>query len=271
MLSGGATLARLICIVGPKGGTGKTVTACNLAVALSEQGQRVCLVDLDLHFGDVGLGLRLAPEHTIYDLARAGGTLDADKLGDYLAPHQAGVRALLAPVRPDHAGAVRPEFIAEVLAVLRSMADVVVVDTPSGFPPEVITAIDSSTDACVVGMLDAFSLKDTKLGLETLDRIGYDRGAIRLVLSRADSHVGISQDDMTAILGREPDVLVPSHRDIPRTITQGTPIVVAQPRSAAAKAFRALASMYAAAPAGATHAAPAPSPQPARKPRLRKA
>jgi pilus assembly protein CpaE len=243
-LSQGADPASLVCVLGPKGGTGKTVTSLNLAVALAEQGQRVCLADLDLLFGDVGLGLRLTPERTIYDLARAGGTLDADKVGDYLTDHASGVRTLLAPTRPDHAGAVRSEFVSEVLALLRSMSDFVVVDTPAGFSSEVITAVDSSTDICVVGMLDAFSLKDTRLGLETLDRMGYDRDSIRVILNRADTYVGISKDDVAAILEREPDVLVPSQRDIPRTITEGTPIVMAQPKSTAAKAFRQLASLY---------------------------
>jgi pilus assembly protein CpaE len=221
--------------------------------------------------GDVGLGLRLPPERTIYDLARSGGTLDAEKLDDYLTPHASGVRTLLAPTRPDHAGAVAPKFIGEVLAVLRSMSDVVVVDSSAGFPPEVITAIDSSTDICVVGMLDAFSLKDTKLGLETLDRMGYDRDAVRVLLNRADSHVGISMDDVNAILGRAPDVLVPSQRDIVRTITEGTPIVLAQPRSSAAKAFRKLASMYATAPMTASEANPVQIHETRRRPLLRRA
>jgi pilus assembly protein CpaE len=268
-LAKGAVPASLICVLGPKGGTGKTVTACNLSVALAEQSNRVCLVDLDLHFGDVGLGLRLTPDRTIYDLARAGGTLDAEKLDDYLAVHPSGVRALLAPIRPDHAGHVRPDFVSEVLAVLRSMSDFVVVDTPAGFSAEVITAVDNSTDVCVVGMLDSFSLKDTKLGLETLDRMGYDRSSVRLVLNRADSHVGISKDDIKAILDREPDVLVPSQRDIARSITDGTPIVTAQPKSTAAKAFRTLASLYVA-DAARAGAAPAPSPE-SRKHLLRRA
>ena len=267
----GGEPARLVCVLGPKGGTGKTVTSCNLAVALAEEGRRVHLVDLDLHFGDVGLGLRLAPERTIYDLARSGGTLDAEKLDDYLTPHASGVRTLLAPTRPDHAGAVLPKFIGEVLAVLRSMSDVVVVDSSAGFPPEVITAVDSSTDICVVGMLDAFSLKDTKLGLETLDRMGYDRDAIRVVLNRADSHVGISTDDVLAILGRAPDVLVPSQRDIARTITEGTPIVLAQPRSSSAKAFRKLAAMYDTARVIASAADPVLASAARRKPLLRRA
>ena len=212
-LARGAVPARLVCVLGPKGGTGKTVTACNLAVALAEQDRRTVLVDLDLHFGDVGLGLRLTPERTIHDLARSAGTLDAEKLTDYLSPHESGLRALLAPTRPDHAASVTPPFIGEVLALLRSMTDVVIVDTSAGFSPEVITTIDSSTDVCVVGMLDAFSLKDTKLGLETLDRMGYDRRSVRLVLNRADTHVGISQDDVKAILGSAPDLLIPSQRE----------------------------------------------------------
>jgi pilus assembly protein CpaE len=247
-LGKGRPLAPLVCVLGPKGGTGKTVTTCNLGVALADGGQNTSIVDLDLHFGDVGLGLRLTPERTIYDLARSGGTLDAEKLEDYLAPHASGVRTLLAPTRPDHAGSIETSFIAEVLALLRAMSDVVIVDTPAGFPPEVITAIDSSTDACVVGMLDAFSLKDTKLGLETLDLMGYKRASTRIVLNRADSHVGIRSDDVKAILGREPDILVPSERDIVSSLTEGIPIVTSQPRSPAAKSFRALAAMYA--PAG---------------------
>jgi pilus assembly protein CpaE len=151
------------------------------------------------------------------------------------------------------------------------MSDIVVVDSSAGFPPEVITAVDSSTDICVVGMLDAFSLKDTKLGLETLDRMGYDRDAIRLVLNRADSHVGISMDDVDAILGRAPDVLVPSQRDITRTITDGTPIVLAQPRSSSAKAFRKLASIYATAPVSAPEAYLVSAQEPRRRALLRRA
>jgi pilus assembly protein CpaE len=271
-LAHGAEPASLICVLGPKGGTGKTVTSCNLAVALAEQGGRVCLVDLDLHFGDVGLGLRLAPERTIYDLAKAGGTLDAGKVDDYLIDHESGVRALLAPVRPDHAGAVKPDFVGEVLALLRSMSDFVVVDTPAGFTAEVITAVDSSTHLVVVGMLDAFSLKDTKLGLETLDRMGYDRDAIRLILNRADTHVGISKDDVTAILDREPDVLVPSQREIPRTVTEGTPIVMAQPKSFAAKSFRTLAALYMSPPAPSAETnGSAPVPHSRRRALLRRA
>lgn len=235
---------RLICVLGPKGGIGKTLTASNLSASLAERGARVTVVDVDLQFGDVGLALGLRPDRTIYDLARSAGSIDADKLDAFLATHESGVRALLAPTRPDQAGAVTPELLATVYPVLRSMSDYVIVDTPPGFTPEVITSIDSSSDVCLVGMLDSLSLKNTKLGLETLELMGYEEERTRLVLNRADSRVGISSSDVAEIVGRSPDVLVPSARDVTRSVNEGIPIVQAQPRSEAARAFRSLAAMY---------------------------
>jgi pilus assembly protein CpaE len=240
----GVALAPMICVLGPKGGTGKTLTACNLAVSFAADGFRVVVIDLDLQFGDVGLSLGLAPERTIYDLAKSGGSLDGEKIEGYLAKHDAGVHVLMAPTRPDHAGLVTTEFLREVYPVLRSTHDYVIVDTPPGFTPEVIASIDSSSHVCMVGMLDSLSLKNTKLGLETLELMGYDRARTRLVLNRADSRVGISTDDVAAIVGRTPDVSIPSDRDVPRSVNEGKPIVLTKSKSDAAKAFRSLAAMY---------------------------
>jgi pilus assembly protein CpaE len=240
----GVALSPMICVLGPKGGTGKTLTTCNLAVSLAEHGCKVAVVDLDLQFGDVGLALGLVPEKTVYDLAKSGGSLDSDKLDAYLTEHSSGVRVLMAPTRPDHAGVVTTEFLREVYATLRATYDYVIVDTPPGFTPEVIASIDSSSHICMVGMLDSLSLKNTKLGLETLELMGYDRDLTRLVLNRADSRVGISREDVAAIVGRTPDVFVPSDREIPRSINEGVPIVLAKNRSEAARAFRSLAGMY---------------------------
>jgi pilus assembly protein CpaE len=264
-----AALAPLISVVGPKGGTGKTVTVCNLGVALAQAGSRVVLVDLDLSFGDVALGLRLMPERTIHDLARVGGSIDAEKLDDFLVTHSSGTRALLAPVRPDQGGTIGGEFLERVFTVLRQTHDHVVVDTPAGFSTEVIAAVDNSTDLCVVGMLDAFSLKDTKLGLETLGLMNY-RGRVHIILNRADTHVGISAEDVTAILGRPPDVLIPSDRMIPRSISEGVPIVVSQKKSPAARAYAELARRFLAEPAAHTNGA-GPDREPVRRRLLRRA
>jgi pilus assembly protein CpaE len=236
-------LGRMICVLGLKGGSGKTLTSSNLAVSLADAGQSVALVDLDLQFGDVGLTLGMSPERTLYDLVRSGGSMDADKLGDFLTVHPSGVRALLAPARPDQAGVVTPEFLKDVYPLLRSMHDFVIVDTPPSFTPEVIGAVDASTEVCMVAMLDSLSLKNSKLGLETLELMDYE-GPVRLVLNRADSNVGISRDDVVSIIGRTPDLLVPSDRNVTRSVNQGEPISLLHRRSDAARAFRGLADLY---------------------------
>lgn len=237
-------LAPMIAVLGPKGGTGKTLTACNLAVALANLGQRPVVVDIDLQFGDVGLAMGLRPDKTVYDLSVAAGDLDADKVESFVTKHPSGARALLAPTRPDHAAAVTISFLRKVFELLRSHYDFVIVDTPPAFSPEVITAVDSASHLCLVGMLDVLSLKDTKIGVETLARMGYDPAELTVVLNRADTSVGIAQGDVEQLLGRAPDVLVPSDRAIPRAITAGKTIVEQEPRSGAGQAFSTLAEHY---------------------------
>jgi pilus assembly protein CpaE len=239
-----AAVCPMICVLGPKGGTGKTLTSCNLAAGLALGGRRVVIIDLDLQFGDVGIAFGLAPERTMHDLVRAGGSIDPDKVESFLIEHPSGVRALLGPRRPDQASAIGVDFLRDVYSSVRAHSDFVVLDTAPGFTPEVIASIDSSSHLCVVGMLDALSLKDTKLGLETLELMGYDGANIRLVLNRADTKVGITQDDMLKILGRRPDVFVPSDADVPRSMTDGKPIVLANERSPVARSYRALADLY---------------------------
>jgi pilus assembly protein CpaE len=242
-------LGKIVCVLGPKGGIGKTITSCNLAVALAGRSKRTALVDLDLQFGDVALSLGLTPDTTSFDLAVSGGGLDAEKLDAFLLHHPSGLRVLAAPARPDQAASVSPEFIADVFTVLREEYDFIVVDTPPSFTPEVITTIDASSYICMVGMLDALSLKNTRLGMETLDLMGYEPDRIRVVLNRANTSVGITHSDVISILGRTPDILVPSHRDIARSVNEGSPVVISQRRSEAARSFEALASLFTEAPA----------------------
>jgi pilus assembly protein CpaE len=96
----------------------------------------------------------------------------------------------------------------------------------------------------MVGMLDSLSLKNMKLGQETLDLMGYPPENVSLILNRADSRVGITHEDVSTIIGQTPDVLIPSDREIPRSVNEGTPIVASRERSEAARAFQKLADRY---------------------------
>ena len=235
---------RMIVVVGPKGGAGTTIVSSNLAAALAQAEERVALIDLDLQFGDIGVVMGLAPTHTIYDLVASGGSLDAEKLRDYLTVHESGAQVLQAPARPDQADMVDVEFLRQLFAVLRANEDWLVIDSGPGFTPEVIAAIDAATDVCVVGTADAAALKNTKLGLETLQLMAVPPETVKLVLNRADSRVGFSPEDAAAIAGREVDLLIPSHRDVARSANAGRPLVMSQPNSEPARALRALADLY---------------------------
>ena len=238
------TQGRMSAVVGPKGGAGKTFVSSNLAVALAQGGERVVLVDLDLQFGDSAITLGLPPAQTVYDLVVSGGSLDAEKLADYLVPHESGARVLQAPARPDQATYVEIPFLRQLFDLLRATEDFVIVDCAPGFTPEVIAAIDAATDVCMVGTVDAAALKNTKLGLEALDLMGVELARLKLVLNRADSRVGISPSDAQFVNGREADVLIPSHRDIARSASEAEPIILSQPRSQAGKALLGLSESY---------------------------
>jgi pilus assembly protein CpaE len=110
----------------------------------------------------------------------------------------------------------------------------------------------------MVGTLDSHTLKNTKHGLETLSLMDYDPEKILLVLNRADTRVGISQHDVVAVLGSEPNVFIPSDREIPRSVNEGIPIILSRPQSFAASSFHELAAAFIDTPNGeAVAAAPA--------------
>ena len=126
---------RIVTVFSPKGGTGKTVTATNLATALVKHaGKRTLLLDLDLQFGDAAIMLSIEPDRTIQDLMAAPGELDVEKLAGYTLRHTSGVDVLPAPVRPEDAELVTEPKLARLLEVARESYDVIVVDTSPVLP-----------------------------------------------------------------------------------------------------------------------------------------
>jgi len=234
------TRSPLVVVLGPKGGVGKTTVATNLATTLVQRGKRTLVIDLDLQFGDVGLVLGVEPDHTIHDLVAAQGRLDGDRLRGFVGRSTDGVDVLLAPVRPDQAEAVTPERVAELLDVARHEYDTVVVDTPPAFTSTTITAIDNAQHAVMVGTLDLPGLKNMKVGLETLDLMGFPPERIVTVLNRSDSKVGLLAHDVKKVLGATPQLEIPSDRRVPRSLNAARALVITEPKAPPAKALRAL-------------------------------
>jgi pilus assembly protein CpaE len=233
---------KVITVFAAKGGCGKTVLATNLAVALAAGGtRRVCLIDLDLAFGDVAIMLQQNPEKTIADLIPAGDRVDETGLRTTVTPYIPGVDTLLAPVQPEVAESVTRDLVAELIYLARGMYDYVIVDTPPAFNEAVLAALDASHIYVLVATPELPALKNLRVTLDMFDMLDYQRENRIVVLNRADAKVGLSGADIERVVRAPIAALVPSSRDVPVTVNRGVPIVLDNPGHPVSTAIRELA------------------------------
>ena len=235
-------LARVVTVFAAKGGCGKTTMATNLAVALAEGGRRrVCLIDLDLAFGDVGIMLQLTPDRGIADIVDVRDEIDATLLRALLTPYAPGLDVLQAPVGPAEAERISKELMGKLLTAARTVADYVVIDTPPSFTEHVLTALDMSDLYVLVATPDIPALKNLRLALDMFDLLGMVRENRVVVLNRSDARVGLTGNDIDHVIQVPISAHVPSSRDVPVSINRGVPIVVDKPNHPVSKAIRELA------------------------------
>ena len=219
---------KVVTVFAAKGGCGKTTLAVNLGVVLARgTGHRVCVVDLDLAFGDVAISVQLDPVRTNVDALPMSGQLDTTGAASLLTRYRPGLEMLLAPVAPGDAEKVPPALVAELLTVLRGMFDYVVVDTPAQFSEHVLTAMDASANHVLLTTPDVSALKNLRVTLDMLDLLSYPREVRTVVLTRSGSKVGLSLEDVERAVRCPIAAHVPSSRAVPISINKGVPITVA--------------------------------------------
>lgn len=216
---------RLIMVMSPKGGAGKTTIASNLAVGLAQRApKQVALIDADLQFGDVANALRLLAETNIRD-AIAGGLQDVTEVKVHLTPHRSGLFALCAPDQPGVADEITAQAFTRAVSMLADEFRYVIVDTDPGLGERTLTVMDHATDLVFVAATDVASVRGLRKTIDALDRIGMTNHTRHFVLNRSDAKVGLDVADIATTIGMEPDVLVPSSRSMPVSMNQGTPVL----------------------------------------------
>jgi pilus assembly protein CpaE len=234
--------AKIVTVFSAKGGCGKSTMATNLAMSLAEGGRkRVCLVDLDLAFGDVGIMLQLSPERGIADAVASRERIDTTLVRALLTSYGPGVEVLLAPVGPTEAERIDRNTVVQVLAALKSMADYIVIDTPAHFAEGVLAALDVTDVHVLVATPDVPALKNLRIAMDMLDLLGLSRDSRLVVLNRCDARVGLTGADVERVLKTPTNAHIPSSRDVPISINRGVPIVVDKPGHPVSKAIRELA------------------------------
>lgn len=232
------TGGRVVTVFSTKGGVGKTVLSTNLGVALAKVlGLKTAIVDLDLQFGDVGIMLGLTPSRTIADVAASIERLDEDLLLGHMTIHDSGLAALLAPIKPEDAETITTGRISRILALLKKMYDVVIIDTSANLDEIVLTALDNSSDIYAITMMDVASIKNMRISLQKLQQLGYPDTEVHVVLNRADSKVWLQPAEVEKAIGAEVFAKIPSDRVVPRSVNKGTPVVLDEPKSDVAKAM----------------------------------
>ena len=208
-------------------------------MALADHGARkVCLVDLDLAFGDVAITMQLFPAHTIEEAIGAEELLDFSMVEGLLTRHEESLMVLAAPAGPDARDRVSASLIARVLRTLKQEFDYVVVDTCPSFDELTLQALDETDECVIIATLDVPTLKNVKVAIETLDLLNIAVDHRHLVLNRADDAVGLDDSKVEQILSMPVSVPIPTSIEVAAATNSGTPIVLSNPNHPASRALQ---------------------------------
>lgn len=237
---------RVISVFSTKGGSGKSVIATNIAVALAKHSERpVVLIDAHLQFGDVAVMLKLAPRHTVVDAISQLERLDPGMLADLMTEHaESGLLVLPAPLEPTFADQITGEQMMQLVNVVREFAGHIVIDMPAYFNDVVLTLIEGSDDVLLVAGLDIPNIKNVKIGLSTLNLLNIPKEKLHLILNRADSKVKLDVGEVEKTLQVQAAAHVPSDVVVPISVNKGSPVVLSAPRSGVAREMEKLASRF---------------------------
>lgn len=236
---------RIIAVISPKGGVGKTTVATNIAVGLGKIAPMgVVIVDLDLQFGDVASGLMLEPDHTITDAVVGAASQDSMVLKTYLTLHPGGIYALCAPKNPVEMDRISGENVSHLLAQLRQEFQYVVVDTAPGLGEHVLATLDMASDAVWICGMDVPSIRGLRTGNQILAELNLLPERRHVVLNMADRRSGLTLQDVEATIGAPIDVVLPRSRTLPFSTNKGVPLLQDGARDPATKGLRQLVERF---------------------------
>jgi pilus assembly protein CpaE len=219
---------RIIMVYSPKGGTGVTTLAVNLAITLNNDETRVVLVDGNLQFGDVAVFLNEQGKNTILDLAPRSEELDQEVVEGVMIKHAAsGLRVLAAPSRPEHAEHVNSDQFAKLLKYLRQVYPYVVVDTAHTLNDITLAALDVCDLLVLVVNQDIPAVKNVRLFLDLMNTIGVSRDRVCFVMNKYDKRISITPEKVGENLKQPVVSVIPlDERIVIPSVNRGVPFMI---------------------------------------------
>ncbi len=236
---------KIITVYSPKGGTGVTTIAVNLAIALNNDETRAVIVDANLQFGDVAVFVNEQGKNTVLDLAPRVDELEPDLVEDILIKHEAsGVRILAAPQRPEMAEKISTDQFVKVLLYLQRMYAYVVVDTASVLTDVVLATIDNSDLIVMITTQEIPAIKNARLALDLLQNMGIDRNHIVFAMNRYDKRIAITPERVSENLKQDIVAAIPLDEKVVITaVNKGIPFMIDNKAQPAGKGIFSLAEV----------------------------
>jgi pilus assembly protein CpaE len=239
------TKGKIVTVYSPKGGTGCTTIAVNLAIALNNEDTRTALVDANLQFGDVAVFVNEQGKNTILELAPRVDELEPEIVEEILIKHEAsGIRILAAPQKPEMAEKVSADQFAKVLQYLQRMYSYVVVDTSSILTDVVLSTIDISDVIVLVTTQEIPAIKNARLFLDLLQTMGINKEKIVFAMNRYDKRIAITPERVSDNLKHEVSVTIPLDEKVVITaVNRGVPFMLENKSQPVGRGIFSLAEM----------------------------
>ena len=229
----------VVCVQSGKGGVGKSMIAANLAALFARAGNQVCLLDLDLQFGNSSTIATpsAAGTGTILDLVD-GETVDPERLRQVLVPvfsnepdNSGRLDVIHAPQRLEMTELVHPEHLIAILDALRQAFGVIVIDTSTYLEDRALTATDAADAIVLVTSPTITSLENTRHFAEFMSATpGFDVDRLKLVLNQTTPSMYTTLRETEHSVGLPIVAALPyAPRVVEPSIALGRPFVIAQP------------------------------------------
>lgn len=221
-------LGKIVVIYSPKGGTGCTTIATNLAAALHTEDSKVALVDASLLYGDVPVFLNEQPKNSIIDLSIRADDLDPETISaSLMQPKSVPYKILAPPPTPDLVDRVTGDQLVKLLTLMRQSFQYILIDT-SSYLSDVVQSALSTTDVIVlVSTPEIPSIKNCSQFLSLADMSGIERERIIFVLNRFDKNTHIDPAKVGNRLNQTVNLTIPMDDVyVVKSVNKGVPLFI---------------------------------------------
>jgi pilus assembly protein CpaE len=222
---GGTALASVVVFIGAKGGMGTTTLAVNSGVELAAHKKSTIMVDLKQGLGDVSLFLGVRSRFSILDAIDGATRLDREFLTGLVAKHVSGLELLPGSDQFDRPTSADGEVIENVLRLLSSRYEYIVVDGGAQITAASLAALYVAEMIAVVINPDVPSIRNGQRMIERISQMGSCGERVRVLLNRAAAPYPIPMAQIEEALGQKVHLTFPSdYKTVSTALNSGVPV-----------------------------------------------